>query len=361
MYGDFHGSPALRAAVGRVLAQNVLRVGGDQMGGGEVHSDEVVVTGGATAALEAVAVALCDDGDALIVPAPYYPAFHIDLGMRAGVTVVPTAPATEVTHDALEEAMCTAQKSGLRVRGVLWTSPCNPSGRLHSMDEVSAVIAFTSTHSLHLIWDAVYAGTAYDEAYAATVTPRPHAGRRVHTVWSLSKDFGLSGWRVGCVHTADTKVAAALQNQMRFSGAGRTAQAATLALLGDAQRARRCLRRGAGALAERASIGRATLVTNGVPLAAVPQSMPDAGPLDLVNFGSAGEGGHIILDEGCLWDEALQRGVRAVRGEACGSPTSSGAKLRICWGATASCEEAREGAARLAEAYSHAVRDARST
>lgn len=80
-YGEYSGSAPLRAAVARVMSDNVLR------GREPATADEVVVTAGATAALEALAFALCNEGDALLVPAPLYPAFHVDVGMRAGVAV----------------------------------------------------------------------------------------------------------------------------------------------------------------------------------------------------------------------------------------------------------------------------------
>ena len=195
-----------------------------------------------------------DDGDALIVPAPLYPAFCIDVGMRAGVTIVPTEPGP-ISKGRLEAAAQRARDDGHRVGGVLLTSPCNPRGCLHSRAEAAAVEDFVVEHGLHLIHDAVYgkffpatlslclcymvcefttlhdpkltpssqaihddllllvvswsiltdrlivilAGTVFDERQAAEALPRLPAAHResLHTIWGLSKDFGLSGWRLG--------------------------------------------------------------------------------------------------------------------------------------------------------------------
>eukprot|EP01051_Picozoa_sp_SAG22_P022009 SAG22_NODE_5099_length_1086_cov_2.242148_1_plen_347_part_10 len=253
MYADFGGSAELREAVARVMTENVLRCGR----AGRLPAataDEIVVTAGATAALEAVAFAVAEDGDALIAPAPLYPAFYIDLGMRANVAVVPTtqlpappaasaAAAAQITAESLDEAAHRAEAAGHRVAGVIYTSPCNPSGRLHSRGEAAAVEEFVRQRGCHLIHDAVYAGTAFDEPSAVAASPvLAERLDKVHTVWGLAKDFGLSGWRVGAIHSRDPDVLAALQPQMRFAGASRVAQAAAAGLLGDPARARQCLR-----------------------------------------------------------------------------------------------------------------------
>jgi aspartate/methionine/tyrosine aminotransferase len=212
-YGDFAGSQLLRQAVARAMAENVLRGAAEP-----ATADEIVITGGATGALEALAVALCNDGDALIVPAPLYPAFFIDFGMRAGVAIVPAEPdaatsrtgSPAITRWSLEAAAARAHAAGHKVAGVLYTSPCNPRGCVHSPAETAAVEAFAVDRGIHLIWDAVYAGTAFDENAAAAAAPSS-TNCSTHTIWGLAKDFGLSGWRVGAVHSRDPRVVEALQ------------------------------------------------------------------------------------------------------------------------------------------------------
>ena len=330
-YSDFAGSPALRQAVAEVMSQNVLR-GGDE----PATADEIVITAGATAALEAIAIAICDQGDALIVPAPFYPAFYIDVGMRANVQIVPAQPAGQgITRDVLEAAAEKAHAVGHRVAGVLFTSPCNPRGTLHSQAETAAVQSFVTERKLQLIWDAVYAGTAFDEPTAVVAAPvqQPSlfgAEENIHTIWGLAKDCGLSGWRVGAIHSRSAKVIQALQPQMRFSGASRLAQVASLGLLGDTERTRRCLRQGAVALAGRAAAGRAALVQAGIPAAALSCSAPAAGPLDLIDFSAvaaslSGGSPSSTVDEALLWRTALELGVHVVRGSACGCPPGAAA------------------------------------
>lgn len=339
-YGE---SEALRAVVASVMAENILRAHPRP-----ASADEVVITSGATAAIEALAFALCNHGDALIVPAPYYPAFYIDVGMRAGVKIViaPPSPQTGIiTRAGLEAAAKQAQAEGCRVAAVLFTSPCNPRGILHSREETAVVEQFVVEHDIDLIWDAVYAGTVYDEQLAIAAAPRLPAQhiKRLHTVWGLAKDCGLSGWRVGAIHSFLPELIGALQPQMRFSGASRLAQAATLALIGDVEKTRRCMRLGAGALSARANAGRTALREGGVPEQALGRA-PQAGPLDLIDFSADGKS----VDEELLWEIALDIGVHTVRGEACGGQRGS---LRVCWGAAASNDQAAEAASRIARAW----------
>jgi aspartate/methionine/tyrosine aminotransferase len=93
-----------------------------------------------------------------------------------------------LTTAALDAAAARARAAGHRVRGIILTSPCNPRGSLHSRSEIEAVERFVLSSDggekdgageRHLIWDAVYAGTAFDEAAAAAL-------------WGLAKDFGTS-------------------------------------------------------------------------------------------------------------------------------------------------------------------------
>ncbi len=336
---------ALRVAVATVVAENVFRAEG-------AAANDIVVTGGATAALEALVFAICNRGDALIVPTPLYPAFYIDIGMRAGVEIIPTELGQALNLQVLQQAARRAHETGKNLRGVLYTSPCNPRGTVHTREEAAAIEQFVVDNDLQLIYDAVYAGTAYDEEVAAAAVPRlaPEHQHKLHTIWGLSKDFGLSGWRVGVVHSHNPHLIEALEPQMRFAGPSRLALTCSLALLHDPPRARRCLRRAADALQGRMKAGRQGLLDAGVPAAALAGSTPGAGPLDLIDFGAVqtAESGP-PLDEEALWERILQAGVHVVRGQACG--VSRPGSMRVCWGAANSDEEAGEAGRRIAAAY----------
>ena len=335
----------LREAIATVMAENVFRAEG-------ATAHEIVVTGGATAALEALVFAICSRGDALIVPAPLYPAFYIDVGMRAGVEIIPTDPDQALDLEVLQQAARRAHGMGKKLRGVLYTSPCNPRGIVHTREEAAAIERFVVENDLELVYDAVYAGTAYDEELAAAAAPRlaVEHQRKLHTIWGLSKDFGLSGWRVGVVHSHNPHVIEALEPQMRFGGASRLALACSLALLQDPTRARHCLRLAADALRMRMKAGRRALLDGGVPAEALAGSVPGAGPLDLIDFGAVQSAeNRPPLDEEALWVAILEAGVHVVRGQACG--VSRPGAVRVCWGAANSDEEAGEAGRRIAAAY----------
>ena len=398
-YTDFAGDAPCRRAVADAMRAFVLRGGaggeeGEEGGEGGVRPEDVVLTCGATAAVETVLMALCDGdgGDCFVLPAPTYPAFFLD-SARGGVALVTTEAESRITRGALEEAAARAEAQGMRVRGVVLCSPCNPTGRVHSADEVRAVTDFVlagrahggsgdgtstgdgggadATDGMHLVWDAVYAGTAYDEAAAAAAAPDvrgdPRLRARVHTVWGISKDFGLSGWRVGACHTRNERLLEALRAQARWASASRLTQAAVTAMLADTARVKRMLRAGAASLGARASLGRQSLTSElrselaaacggeresaaRFPLRALLPFEPGAGPLDFVD---ASLGGALRVDEEALWARALELGVSVVRGEGCLAANAGG--LRVCWGAPRNDADVQEGARRLARACAEAM------
>ena len=279
--------------------------------------------------------------------------------------IVPTEPSGAVTRAGLEAAAGRAREAGRHVAGVLYTSPCkdvwqqnpnphrlrgpqgtnlpvgisgNPRGTLHSRAETAVVERFVVDNNLHLVWDAVYAGTVFDEdaaAAGAPVLPPEHLGK-LSTIWGLAKDCGLSGWKVGAVHSTNPRVIEALEPQMRFAGASRLAHAAALGLLADTDRTRCCLRQershptlpsstkgcragsnqcmsccqGAVALEGRAKAGRGALLAAGISRQVLGPA-PEAGPLDLIDF----SGGGAAVDEERLWRRALELGVHVVRGQ----------------------------------------------
>ena len=364
-YTSFEGDEACRAAVAAAMQRHVYRLRDGAGAGGHSNSqdsapfpgrgvvtEDVVLACGATAAVEALLFALCDPGDCVVVPAPCYPAFFVD-ATRAEVQLAPTAPEASISREALEEAARGAEGRGLRVRGVLLTSPCNPTGRLHAREEVQAVCDWADARGAFVLWDAVYAGTAADESAAAQSVPRPSDPARLHTVWGISKDFGLSGWRVGAIHTRDEGVREALRVQARWMSASRLAQAAVAAMLEDGPRLEAALREGAALLAARAALGRRTLLECGVPAEALSTSAPGAGPLDFVDASLQGK---VIVDEERMWRRALELGVSVVRGEGCLAAWPGG--VRVCWGAAESDDVLREGARRLARAICEAIDEA---
>ncbi|KAA8534873.1 hypothetical protein F0562_029911 [Nyssa sinensis] len=149
------------------LAENQIR-------GGKVkfNPERVVITAGATAANELLTFILADPGDALLVPTPYYPGFDRDLRWRTGVNIVPvhcdSSNNFQVTPQALEAAYDNAEAMNIKVKEVLEARNFKDS-------------------------------------------------ERVHIVYSLSKDLGLPGFRVGTIYSYNDNVVTTARRMSSFT------------------------------------------------------------------------------------------------------------------------------------------------
>lgn len=330
MYAPFEGTQEARRAAAMALAVAA---------GVESTPDpaQVIVTNGATAAIEAVAMATCDVGDAVLLPTPRYPSLALDVGARAGVTA---KYVDDLTPTALRRAV-DEDSDGGSVRAILFTSPDNPTGRWRSREELDAIMEVAHERGLYVIWDAVYAATSSaPDRGAVPPLDDPH----VITIYSASKDFGLSGWRIGVMHTSNADVFNALMVGARFTCASTLAQSAFANLVGDDMCDLRAYFEDAAiTLKSRRDIAHAALVDAGVP--PQPEHLyPHAGPLSLVHLPLPQDADGGIA----LWRAILRKGVAVVPGTTCGAPSDH---VRVCWGCAASDADAVDAASRIAAAW----------
>ena len=241
LYDQPQGERRLRQAIARLFQRHVFAASG---GGprGAANPDNYACASGAGAILDMVFLTLCDDGDGVIIPAPYYPGFDMDLTCRANCVPVPAPlPPSEnyrLTEEVLNAAEADCRDRGIRLRALLLSHPGNPLGQLLSRDELQLAVRWARQRSLHLICD---------EAYALSVFPRHrHAfvsmgdvladtgfGTDVHLVWTFSKDFCMSGMRCGVLFTENPALIQALRWQCYFSSPSRDTQGALTRLLTD--------------------------------------------------------------------------------------------------------------------------------
>nr|BAB89348.1 1-aminocyclopropane-1-carboxylate synthase [Diospyros kaki] len=239
LFQDYHGLPDFKKALVEFMSE---------IRGNKVSFDpkKLVLTAGATSANETLMFCLADPGEAFLLPTPYYPGFDRDLKWRTGVEIVPikctSSNGFRITESALEEAYQAAGKRNLKVKGVLVTNPSNPLGTTLSRHELNLLLSFVTEKGIHLISDEIYSGTVFSSPGFLSVmeilmdkkySMNTEVWKRVHIVYSLSKDLGLPGFRVGAIYSNDDVVVEAATKMSSFGLVSSQTQYLLSAMLSD--------------------------------------------------------------------------------------------------------------------------------
>ncbi|MBA0775343.1 hypothetical protein Gotri_010495 [Gossypium trilobum] len=221
LFQDYHGLPTFK----NELVEYMAKIRGNKV---KFDPNNLVLAAGATSANETLIFCLADPGEAILLPTPYYPGFDRDLKWRTGVVIVPvhcwSSNGFRITMFALEEAYERAQKLNLKVKGVLITNPSNPLGTTMTKEELDHLITFAMAKNIHVISDEVFSGTVFDspgfisilEAAMDRNLENTDVWSRIHIVYSLSKDLGLPGFRVGMIYSNNKTVVGASTKMSSF-------------------------------------------------------------------------------------------------------------------------------------------------
>ncbi|MCD9644691.1 acetyl-CoA synthetase [Datura stramonium] len=237
IFQDYHGLPEFRKAVSRFME----KVRGDRV---TFDPERIVMSGGATGAHETLAFCLADPGDAFLVPTPYYPGFDRDLRWRTGVQLFPVVCEScnnfKVTKEALEDAYEKAQESKIKVKGLLINNPSNPLGTILDKETLKDILRFINDKNIHLVCDEIYAATAFSHPSPfisiAEVIKEEVIGFNkdlVHIVYSLSKDLGFPGFRVGIIYSYNDVVVSIARKMSSFGLVSTQTQRLIASMLSD--------------------------------------------------------------------------------------------------------------------------------
>ena len=216
-YQDFLGTHSTRSAISTFL-NDILSI--------KTEADQVSVHNGCGSAVESLFHVLCDVGDAILCPTPYYGGFDFDVVTRAKVEIVPvdlySRNQFKLTAEAVESAYQKALKANKRVRALLIMNPVNPLGCIYDRETIQLLIEFCHQHRIHLVCDEIYALSIFDSAtrsqFASIYTHSLPDPERVHLLWGFSKDFCVNGFRVGVCVTRNKRVRDGLNQLAYFTG-----------------------------------------------------------------------------------------------------------------------------------------------
>ena len=203
---DFTAPPLVQAAAARAVESGATqytpslgldalreRISGwyAQRFGVQVPAQRIVVTAGASAALQLACLALIDAGDEVLMPDPSYPCNRHFVSAADGTAVlVPTTAAERYQLSADKVRAAWTDKT----RGVLLASPSNPTGTSIAPDELRRIHQVVQERGGVTIVDEIYLGLSYDDAFSHTALA---IDEHIISINSFSKYFNMTGWRLG--------------------------------------------------------------------------------------------------------------------------------------------------------------------
>ena len=193
-YPDARGVPALREAIAEKLRkENRL----------DVHVDDITVTAGGTHGLFIAMQALLSAGDELLVLSPHWMAIPQLVGFAAGARYRTLPTYLELASGAwTPDAFAAAVRAALRpeTRGIYLNTPNNPTGAVLTRAQLQALADVAIERDLWVLSDEAYEHLLYDGAEHVSIGSLPGMAERTISVWTLSKSYAMTGWRIGYVH-----------------------------------------------------------------------------------------------------------------------------------------------------------------
>jgi aspartate aminotransferase len=192
----------------------------------EYKPAQIVVSTGAKQSLYNIAQVMLNDGDEVILPAPYWVSYFEIVKLSGGApVVVPTSVETDfkITPEQLEAAITPKTK-------MMWfSSPCNPSGTVYSREELTALAEVLKKYPhVYVVADEIYEHINFSGTYCS-IASIPGMLERTITVNGVAKAFAMTGWRIGYIGAPEfiAKACTKIQGQVT-SGANSIAQRATI-------------------------------------------------------------------------------------------------------------------------------------
>lgn len=183
-YPPLAGVPELRAAIS-AHQQRFHDISVDP-------DTEVLVTAGATEAIAAAVLALCEPGDEVVTFEPYYDSYAASIELAGAVrrTSVLRFPDFAIDEASLRAAF------GPRTRLVLLNTPHNPTGKVFSRAELELIAALAREHDAYVVTDEVYEHLVFDGRHLPMAS-LPGMAQRTLSISSGGKTFATTGWKVG--------------------------------------------------------------------------------------------------------------------------------------------------------------------
>lgn len=157
---------------------------------------EIMVTVGAMEGLYLALLSITNPGDEYIIPAPYYVNYGQMVHMCGGVPVIVDKPAEEPLTFRIEDIESAITP---KTKAIIINTPSNPSGKIIPWNKIEKLAELAKKHDLYVISDEVYKCLIYGENKFKSIVSIDGMRERTILTNSLSKEFCMTGWRIGYV------------------------------------------------------------------------------------------------------------------------------------------------------------------
>ena len=217
-YTQLSGAPDFREAVAAFV--------GSHIAGRELSADFFCASAGATAVVEVSAMVLGDEGDYVVFPAPAYQAYAPDINNKAQLLRYDIrnygrefADYHPLSVAELDDAL---EHLGTKFRVLVLTQPDNPTGAVYSAAQLEAIADWCIRKEIHLVVNEIYALSQFEQdadgisngSIYTSFLPllEERDSPYLHWWYSFSKDFGISGFRVGLLYSRNEEMRKAYTN-----------------------------------------------------------------------------------------------------------------------------------------------------
>lgn len=226
-YGHPAGNEGFREAAANYLSECLFDC--------QVDKETLAFSSGLTSVIDLTSFLLANPGDVAMIPAPAYPVYTSDIGVKASVERFDIITHHELdelksgiplTVELLEQAKKELTSTGKNARMLILTTPDNPTGSIYSQEQLIAISDWCIENHIHLIVNEIYGNTLIDtqrpeiaadydkpikfKSFAQIMKDRKSP--YLHLWYSVSKDLGLSGFRVGMLHSYNEELMAGYTN-----------------------------------------------------------------------------------------------------------------------------------------------------
>lgn len=192
------GVPLLREQLARVL-------GAER--GMEYAAENISVQPGGKPVIGKFLASVMNPGDEVLYPVPGFPIYRSQIDYQGGVGVAyhyrPNADGFALDLDELRDAVTP------KTRALIYNNHHNPTGASASDDEIAAVAAVAAKHDLWVLADEAYSNIRFDDSPLRSIAQLPGMRERTVILFTCSKQFAMTGWRLGAA-VGDAKIIAAI-------------------------------------------------------------------------------------------------------------------------------------------------------